>query len=432
VLKLLLFFQLGFVVYQRHFEWLQTGIPAVAPINLIFVLALVLLRQTPDSVDTGQPALLRPLLWFYGALAFAFLWAQVLSFGDLVDDLIYFKTALFFPLYYLLYLRCRQDERSTRQLIMWIMVICAVAGLQAIRQGFDYGFGAYNPTHRASGPFSVDWRQSNRAGVYFGIFMPVFVAIALFSKGKLFWRVAAVAGMVLVAGGAIFTYSRQAYILILLSLGVLLVRKSLIVAIAVSAVLVAASGYLPDTVFQRVEETRQSSAGSSGEQEFEVSTASRWEIWAGALEMWREHPLGVGLNRFKRHIGNYSKHKGMDAHNFYVLTFAEAGPQGLLTYLLFIWSLFRLAAFLRRNAGGDPEAFALATGFTVSTVCVVLGQLYGSPIFEGSVMGCYWALCGLLERYVKMRMKAEIAPTTKTPSLADRYPLAAHLGTTPS
>jgi len=427
VLKLLLFFQLLFVVNQLHFPW-ETGIPALAPTNLIFLLALLFMRGKPDQIDTGEPILRKRLLIFYGVLVFAFLWAQVTGARDFIDDITYLKTALFFPLYYFLYLKCRQDEKTTRQLIIWVLIIAAVAGLEGLREGLDYGFGKYNAFRRASGPFGTDWHHANRAGVFYGIFMPMFVALALFLKGQKIWRIGALGGIILLAGGAISTYSRQSYILILLSVAILLVRKSFVLAIAISAVLMVGASYLPDSVFQRVQETKQQDV-KTGAEEVDVSTASRWEIWEGALGMLRDHPLGVGLNRFKVYIGNYCKHKGMDAHNFYVLTLAEAGPQGLIVYIMFLASLFKLAKFLRLNAPkDDPEAVALTLGFSTATVCVLLGQIYGSPVFEGSVMGTYWALCGLLERYIKFKMQA--TATSAPPadlSIEERFPLAAHI-----
>ena len=98
-----------------------------------------------------------------------------------------------------------------------------------------------------------------------------------------------------------------------------------------------------------------------------------------------------------------------------------------MCYLLFLWSLFKLSKWLRQNASpDDPEAVALALGFTVSTICVYLGQIYGSPVFEGSVMGLYWALCGLLERYIQLKMVNQpgVVVATEAPTLADRFPLA--------
>lgn len=424
ILKALLFFQLMFVVNQVHFPW-ETGIPALAPTNLIFLVCLLFMRGVPDPLPPREPMLKKPLLWFFGALTLAFVWAQIRDFNNLIDDLTYLKTAIFFPLYYFLYLRCKQDEKTTRWLIIWVMVVAAVAGLEAIHEGFDYGFGKYNPFRRASGPFGVDWHHANRAGVFYGMFMPMFTALALFLKRKKLWRLAAIGGMMLLAGGSLFTYSRQSYILIIVAMVLLLLRKSIILTATITVLLISLAGYLPDAVTQRVDETQQKN--KHGGEEVDVSTASRWEIWEGALLMVRDYPIGVGLNRFKTRIGNYCSHKGMDAHNFYVLTFAETGPQGLICYLLFLWSLFKLSKWMRNNTPkDDPEAVALTLGFTVSTICVYLGQIYGSPVFEGSVMGMYWALCGLLERYIQLKMvqKQDVVVATEAPTLADRFPLA--------
>ncbi|MGZ5260743.1 MAG: O-antigen ligase family protein [Burkholderiales bacterium] len=428
VLKGLLFFLLMYVVNELHFHW-QTGIPAVAPVNLIFLLVLLaMLFSEPDEVEVERPILKKPMFYFFGALTFAFLWAQVRERDDIISDLTYLKNALFYPLFYLLYLRCKQDAKTTRQLVIWIMVIAAVAGLEAFREGLDYGFGKYDAMKRASGPFSEDWRGANLAGVFFAMFMPMFVAFALFLKKQPFWRIAAIGGIGLIAGGTVFTYSRQSYFIVLLSSAVLLVRRSKVLAIVLSVVLISLSGYLPDSVFQRVEETKQQ--GKRGQEEIDESTASRWEIWGGAMEMFAHNPVGVGLDRFKRNIGSYSSHKGMDAHSFYVLTLAECGPQGLLTVLMLIWACFRLARFLRMNAAADDEeAQTLAIGFTVTTVCMALGSVYGSRFLNGPVMSCYWALCGLLERQVYLKRTAGDGQPTppKRVTLEERFPLAKHI-----
>ena len=264
--------------------------------------------------------------------------------------------------------------------------------------------------------------------MFYGMFIPMFVAFALFLRGQKLWRIVSMGGIILLAGGALFTYSRQSYFLALLGSTLLLVRRSLIVAILLGVTLVSLAGYLPDAVTQRVEETKQQD--KHGGEEVDVSTASRWEIWEGAMSMLKEHPLGVGLNRFKANIGNYCKYKGMDAHNFYVLTLAETSLPGLLTLVALWMALFRLASFLRTSARiDDPESLALALGFTVTTVCMMLGGLYGSPHFEGSVMGDYWALCGLLERYAYLK-RIEDGQTPTGPveeSLSARFPLAVHL-----
>lgn len=429
MLKALLFLQLLYVVNQVHFPW-GTGIPGVAPINILFVLSLLLMRGKPDPVPT--PGLIqKPLINFFWVLGFAFLWAQVREFGNFMDDATYFKNAIFFMAFYFMYRNCRQDEKTTRWLIIWILVIAAVAGLEAIREGFDYGFGKYNPMRRASGPFGTDWRHANRAGVFYGMFTPMFMAMLLFLKNSKFWRMAAIGGVILMAGGALFTYSRQAYFLVILAITVLLVRRSLVIAFVAGVIAIFAIGYLPDSVFQRVDETHEASKSGTTEEEVDASTASRWEIWAGAMKMLANNPIGVGLNHFKKNIGAYDpKHKGFDAHNFYVLTLAECGPQGLIVFLMLMAALFRAASELRKRAPpDDSELVALSQGFAVTTMCMALGGIYGSPTLEGSVMVPYWALLGLLERLTYLRTHRGDGPAVivREATLAERFPLAAHI-----
>jgi hypothetical protein len=430
VLKALLFFQLMFVVNQLHFPW-GTGIPGVVPTNIIFVLILLLMRGKEEVLTLREPPVLqKALLTFIIAMGVMFVWAEVTASGDLIADLTYVKNACFYPLYYWMYLRCKQDEKTTRWMIVFVLVVAAVAGVEAIREGIDYGFGKYNPFRRASGPFGEDWHNSNRAGVFYGMFVAMFMALALFLKRQKLWRLAAIGGIVILVGGALFTYSRQAYILILFAFAVLLLRKSIVLAVVMGVILASSIGFLPDAVTQRVEETKQQ--GAHGEEEVDVSTQSRWEIWEGAMGMLKEHPLGVGLFRFRNNIGNYSKYKHMDAHNFYVLTIAEMGPQGEICLILLLVAMMRLSKFLRKSVPpNDPERQALALGFTVMSINVMLGNIYGSPFLEGAVMGPYWALAGLLERYMQFPSQAGAVEEPKEPreaSLVERFPLAAHLG----
>jgi O-antigen ligase len=433
LLKALLFFNLLYTVNELHFKFLSTGIPGVAPVNILFLLILWTMKDKPEALGPEVRGILRqPMFIWFGMITLGLFIGELRSYDRFLDDVTYYKNALFYPLYYLLYLRCRQDEKTTRWLIIWIMVIAAVAGLEGLREGLDYGFGRYRAEKRASGPFGPDWREANRAGVFYAMFMPMFISLALFLRKRLLWRLAAVGGCILLAGGIIATYSRQAYLMVVLALALLLIRKNILVAALVAIMAGTLVTYLPDAATQRVEETSQSNKAHN---DVDTSTASRWEIWQAGMGIVKDHPLGAGIHKFSLEIGNYSSaYKGFDAHNFYVLTLCENGPQCLLAFIFVIYTLFRVAAFVRANLpADDPEARALGYGFTITTLCMAIGGLYGSPTFEGAVMGPYWALCGLLERYTHLRLmsaKAGVSGEPRPPaepSLVERFPLAAHI-----
>jgi len=239
------------------------------------------------------------------------------------------------------------------------------------------------------------------------------------------WRVAALMCIGILALAILFTYSRQSYFIALLAAALLFARRHVVLAALMAIAFIGLIDYLPESVTERVAETR--TENRVGADQYDVSTASRWKIWHGAMGMLEDNPQGVGLNRFQTRIGAYTpQYANYDAHNFYVLTVCECGVLGLLALLWLIFRMFSLASMLRRIAV-DDESKALAIGFTVAVLCMAFGNLYGSPFLEGSVMGDFWILCGLLERYgrLKQMQSGDTAPVARTQSLIPQVRITA-------
>ncbi len=431
-LRLLLLVPIVFVTNALHLSP-DTGIPGLNMSNLLFAAVVLVLWVSAGNSPGPLPAPARlsaPLSGLFLVLILGFVLAQASAPGHFMADLTYLKNAIFYPLFYFVYRHCKQDAETTRRMIILVLIVAAIAALEAVREGLSYGFGNYNLTRRASGPFGVDYSSANRAGVFYAMYLPIFVALALFLRGQKFWRLAALAGIALMLVAIMATYSRQSYLIALVGIVLLMLRRGLATTLVVAILAVAAIDFLPESVTTRVQETEQ--RNELGDEQLDASTASRFEIWSGAMRMWREHPLGVGLNRFKSYIGNYSIYRNFDAHNFYVLTLAEMGPLGLAAMAWLLWRLLGLARSLRHSVAAreNPETRALAYGFTVMVVAMALGNVYGSPFLEGAVMTNFWILCGLLERYValtSMRTGTAAAETVMAPSAAIgvRFPLAA-------
>lgn len=429
---LLLAIPIVFMPNALHLSF-ETGIPGLNMANMVFLFALMAVvlagRRANPSRSWGE---LTPALLAYFAMATIGLFiAQFNRPGPPAEDIVVLKNVFFYPLLYLIYRNCKLNQRNTRSLIILVMVVAAVAGLEAVREGIDYGFGRYVESRRAAGPFGVDYRNANRAGVFYAMFLPMFIAMALFFRGQKLWRIASIAGCVLLVLAIMATYSRQSYAIALFGLSLLLLRKNVLLAIMIAALALPAASLLPEGVTQRVAETEQTNA--AGVEELDMSTASRFEIWAGAAKMWQEYPLGVGLARFPKYIGRYSTHANFDAHNYYVLVMSELGPFGLAALLWLLWRMLRLAFKVQRSIGHvSAEAKALGIGFSVTVVAMALGNLYGSPFTEGSVMANFWILCGLMEHYALRTPEAAIA-TAATPAgdrdaaVATRFPLAARI-----
>lgn len=409
-----------------------TGIPGLNFSNLLFLVLLgVLVFSRGNAGQAGrQPSQLGPpLIVFFLMLGLGYLMAGPSELSDHMADVTRLKNAIFYPLLYFVFRHCRQNLARTRQLILLVLIVAPVAAAEAVYQGFQFGIGEYVESQRATGPFG-EANMANRAGVFFAMFLPMVAAIAVFDRRKAV-RVAAVVGCVLLAGAILFTYSRQSYLIALLGLLILLMHRSVAAALLASVLLVATVSYLPTSVIQRVEQTRRTDV--TGAPTVDNSTASRFEIWDGAFEMWRENPGGVGLGRFPSEIGNYSTYEGVDAHNAFVLVWAELGVLGLLAMLWLFWRMWTIARMVRRSAApGDSEGYAFSLGFRITVFSVALSNVYGSPFFEGLIMASFWILCGLVERYAVLKSEAAVArapqpagPLWSMARIADRFPLAA-------
>jgi O-antigen ligase len=412
---------------------LDTGIPAINLANLLLIALIIALIVSPPDRLTGRTmgVLTPPLLFLFLALLVGFLIAVTTLPGDTLDDITELKNFVFYPLLYFAYRRSKQDLHGTRQLIYLSLAVVLAAGVDTLLQGLaNDAFASYSDTNRFAGPFG-DYRSANRAGVFFAMFLPMFAAFALFLRGHKVWSAVAIGGCFIVTLAIMLTYSRQSYLIAIIAVALLLVRRHLVLAILLALAAIPAISLLPEGVTQRVASTQQYTA--TGHTELDVSTVSRFEIWGGALKMWRDHPAGVGLNRFPRKIGDYSTYSDFDAHNMYVLMLAELGPLGLAAMLWLLWRMLRLALALRRSGDdSDHEVKALGMGFTVAVIAMAMGNLYGSPFHEGLVMANFWIMCGLVERYTLLKRHAAIAAakTSDTPrvdvaqAIAGRYPLS--------
>ena len=429
MLRFLLALPLVFLPNALHFS----GSAVLVGLNLTNLMFLLVVLAVPLFAPAGAP---RPpgfgrlgpaLLLMFAAYLLAFVVAVASSSATLLEDLTVLKTALFYPMFYFVYRNCRTDLRQTRQLIVLALVVAVLAGIEAIHEAVTGRmFGAYVEQNRASGPFGVDALTANLAGYFYAAFLPVFAAGALFLKGRPRLRLAAMVGAGILGLAVLVTFSRQAYAISLLCLLLLALRRNLAAALLIGVLMLAATTALPESVTERVAETRQTTV--AGTTELDQSTASRFDIWTGAMRMWTDHPAGVGLNRFKAHIGEYTSYSGYDAHNYFVLMLAEAGPFGLAALLFLLWRLWGMARGVQRQAApGDSEQRALGTGFSLMGIALALGNTFGRFLLQGLAMGSLWAFVGLVERYglLKAYERANPPPAPQpAPALVPgRFPL---------
>ncbi|KAB8173365.1 O-antigen ligase family protein [Marilutibacter maris] len=415
------------IVLMPNLLYLKFGaaIPGLNPANLLLLLlvgALLLSdrRQAPIAPGVMTP----PLLLWVGALTIGFVISITTSPMSFVEDLTYLKNLVFFPLLYFVYRRCGLDLRWTRRLIYLSMAVAVVAGLDAAIDAASFDINQYSDAQRSAGPFG-GVNASNRAGVFYAMFLPLPLAVVLFGRGRPWLRLAALLGCAILAIAIMATFSRQAYLIAMVIFALLLLRRSVLLAAMLALVMIPSIALLPDAVNERISATQQYDA--VGAVQLDSSTASRFEIWSGAWKMWQDHPAGVGINRFPHYLGDYSHtYESRDAHNAFVLMLAECGVLGVIAMLWLLWRLLKLGLTLREVAlPDDHETRALYLGFLGAILAMALGNVYGTPFFDGLVMGNFWALCGLVEHYAALKLEAVQGAPPAEDELPERQAIGA-------
>ena len=368
-LNILLAAMIVWVPNQLHLP-ADLGVKGLNSINLLFLALIYYVHQRNKKLPPSEATPLKGVfIAYFCMLIWGFLAGQLSDRSLMMEDLTAMKNSIFFMCLYFVFFHGARDETSVRHLFYVVLFVAAVAGIEAVREGIDYGFGVYGETKRAAGPFGSNYKASNLAAVFFSMFMPVFAAVALYQKGRPTVRMGAIAGVVI-----------------------------LLLGILILVAVVNYQAWVPEGVVTRLAMTEQTSE-ETGEEQLDESTESRFILWAGAGRLLMSRPWGIGLNHFKREIGSEEPSlAGLDAHNFLVLITTEAGPFGGIMTLILYASLGTLAWRFWKLAR-TPDQQAMAAGFAGATIAVMLGNLYGSRLLDGAVTGNYWILAGLSARY---------------------------------
>lgn len=84
-------------------------------------------------------------------------------------------------------------------------------------------------------------------------------------------------------------------------------------------------------------------------EEMDTSALSRVEIWKLSLDIFKDHPFGVGVGNSSRVVGRYNPiFEGKDTHNTYLRALVDLGIHGLIIYFLIMINAFRTLSSTER------------------------------------------------------------------------------------
>jgi O-antigen ligase len=286
---------------------------------------------------------------------------------------------------------------------------------------FQQTFRWFNRIHYAHDiriPGTLGFLGPNEWGSFHTIY--ALFLMGLFMIDKHVWR--RVAYAVLIAGSTyclMYSYSRGAYVGLVVGLFFIALVKSRKLLIPLIVLFVVWKSILPTSVVERIEGTfvdqgnleQVAGADVVAVGGAELTTTGRKQLWDQALDYFRESPAtGIGFRTFS-HL------TGMDTHNVYIKFLAEQGIIGLFIYLWLYFLALRSGWQLYRGANEQ-----LVKAFSFAFLCAVVGSIivnyFGDRWTYLQIGGLYWIFWALVDQeYSMLKAKettAALEGTTRT------------------
>jgi O-antigen ligase len=265
---------------------------------------------------------------------------------------------------------------------------------------------------RISGTFSL--LGANEMAAFCVTMAVVMFALLLAARLSTAWRAALVLGITCVTIGVMWSYSRTAYIALMLGVvSVVLLwrgRWKMVLPLFVAALI--APYFIPASVIERFDST------TIEEGKRDESTQMRFEFWQIAWDNFTEHPfVGSGYHTF--HHDEINPHK-MDTHNFFMRELTEKGLLGFFITIAMLLSIVKACWRTMTAAPAGSLAYALGLGMVGAWLALMLGNCFGDRFTYYPMIGYFWVFLALT---LKARDFSAASVTETKPPAAEAVPL---------
>ncbi|MFU8831113.1 MAG: O-antigen ligase family protein [Wenzhouxiangella sp.] len=247
---------------------------------------------------------------------------------------------------------------------------------------------------------------ANEMAAFFVTASLVALGLTFCARVKWQWRAFFAVAAAVAATGVILSYSRTAYVAILIGAAIIILvprtRFRLIVPVFLIALILPV--LLPPAVVERFETI------TIEEGERDQSTEDRFEFWSTAVHEWSKRPvMGIGYHTFHHPEFNPAE---MDVHNFFLRELVEKGIVGAVVLIGLLWSLGRLIIRGYREAPPDSWYAGLTLGLLGAFVALLIGNIFGDRFTYYPMIAHFWLYIGLALRGLQLR-HAELVPSLR-------------------
>jgi O-antigen ligase len=242
-------------------------------------------------------------------------------------------------------------------------------------------------------------QQPNDFGAFLVYSAGPFIGLFLVSIGN--WRAWVLLPYLAVMGKLlIMTFSRGAYLgLAVASTMTSYVRGKWFLILTTVLLMAALSTFpelIPDSLLDRMSHTKVDSTYS--ENQLDKSSQSRLVLWDAATNMSLESPLfGKGFGMFPVLKGRYTEQEVVesDTHNMYLYISSQMGIPALITFILILYSTYKVAAGVYRNAE-DRFTKAIGLGGVALATGTAAVNMFGTRMVNTEVSGYFWIYLAVL------------------------------------
>jgi putative inorganic carbon (hco3(-)) transporter len=306
-----------------------------------------------------------------------------------------------------------EDRRAVKITILLAGFSLLLVDRSSLLESLSHSWVTFDESKRAAGPIEMG---SNELAAYLAQFAMFFWGFAHFMK-RFKVKLIAYGLVALTIVTTLYTFSRGAYLALLVGVLVLALVKDRKLLLLLGVVLLTWQSIVPTAVTQRVTMTRDANG------QLEMSAQERIDLWTQSRDLFFSSPLvgrGYATFQFGEHTANLK-----DTHNWYVKVLVETGVIGGIFALAILGQMFAAGFMLFRKAT-DPLYQGLGLGLLVAVTSCAIANCFGDRWTYIEINGILWVLVGATLR------ARELSRQTPEQELAQpaapSSPLPAHLG----
>jgi O-antigen ligase len=272
-----------------------------------------------------------------------------------------------------------EDRKAIRQVVIIAAITLLFIDRSCLMESMTRTWTNFDENKRGGGPLGYG---SNQTAAFLAQFAMFFWGFGQFVK-KTKLKLISYGIVALTIFATMYTFSRGAYLALLVSILVLGLLKDRKLLLILGAFMVTWQTIVPTPVRERVDMT-QSANG-----QLEASAQERVNLWTEAKASFARSPIvGTGFATFQ--FGDHTADL-KDTHNWYVKVLVETGIIGFIFALVLLQQLLATSYRLFKRST-DPLYRGLGLGLFVATCSSLVANCFGDRWTYIEITALLWVL----------------------------------------